>query len=271
MSAPLLEVRDLSIEARNGTAKPLVHGVSFSVSPGRVTCLVGASGSGKTLSCMAVPGLLPQGVRRTGGTIAFEGRLLNELSGEELRELRGTRIAMVMQNPASCFDPVFSIGSHFRETLAAHGGEGNWRVRAEVALKEVGLENANRICRAYPFQLSGGMLQRVMLALALLNDPALLIADEPTTDLDTVAQRCVLDLIDGVRRRRDMGVLLVTHDFGVVARMADDVVVLEEGVVVERRSAVELFEVPEHPISAALVGAHRALCERLDLSEGVGG
>ncbi|MDO4785580.1 MAG: ABC transporter ATP-binding protein [Fretibacterium sp.] len=265
MSVPLLEVRDLRIETSDRAAKPLVRGVSFSVRPGRVTCLVGASGSGKSLSCMAVPDLLPQGVRRTGGSVLFEGRALERLSDGELRGLRGTRIAMVLQNPASCFDPVFSIRSHFRETLAAHGGDSDWRKRAETALREVGLEDADRICRAYPFQLSGGMLQRVMLALALLNDPCLLVADEPTTDLDTVAQRRVLDLIDAARDRRGMGVLLVTHDFGVVARMADDVVVLEDGAVVEDRPAPDLFESPEHPVTAALVEAHRALCERLDL------
>lgn len=268
MSAPLLDVWDLRIETSDRAVRPLVRGVSFSVCPGRVTCLVGASGSGKSLSCMVVPDLLPQGVRRTGGSVLFEGRPLEMLSDGELRGLRGTRIAMVLQNPASCFDPVFSIRSHFRETLAAHGGDSDWRERAETALREAGLEDADRICRAYPFQLSGGMLQRVMLALDLLNDPCLLVADEPTTDFDTVAQRRVLDLIDSARDRRDrrgMGVLLVTHDFGVVARMADDVVVLEEGAVVESRPAPDLFESPEHPVTAALVEAHRALCERLDL------
>lgn len=270
MSAPLLEVRDLRIETAERTARPPVRRVSFTVHAGRVTCLVGASGSGKSLSCMAVPDLLPQGVRRTGGSVLFEGRPLEALPEGELRELRGTRIAMVLQNPASCFDPVFSIRSHFKETLAAHGGDCDWRGRAETALREVGLEDADRICRAYPFQLSGGMLQRVMLALALLNGPSLLIADEPTTDLDTVAQRRVLDLIEAARCRHGMGVLLVTHDFGVVARMADDVVVLEDGAVVEDRPAREVFESPEHPVTAALVEAHRALCARLEPSGGEG-
>ena len=265
MSAPLLEVRGLRIETSERVARPLVRDVSFAVRRGRVTCLVGASGSGKSLSCTAVPGLLPQGVRRTGGAIRFEGRPLDALPARELRELRGTRIAMVLQDPASCFDPLFSIGSHFRETLADHGWDFGWRGRAEAALKEVGLEDAGKICRAYPFQLSGGMLQRVMLALALLNDPSLLIADEPTTDLDTVAQRRVLDLIDAARRRRDMGVLLVTHDFGVVARVADDVVVLEEGAVVEDRPVGDIFSSPRHPVTVALVEAHRALCARLGL------
>ena len=267
MSGPLLDVKNLSVETRGAPVKKLVRDVSFSVRLGRVTCLVGASGSGKSLSCMSVPSLLPPALRRSSGEIVFEGRNLTALSPSDLRELRGTKIAMVLQNPASCFDPVFSIRSHFEETLAAHSLlEGKTSAeRIATALEEVGLENPEAICRAYPFQLSGGMLQRVMLALALLNDPALLIADEPTTDLDTVAQKRVLDLIDAARVRRGMGVLLVTHDFGVVARMADDVVVLDEGCVVESKEVTEIFAAPSHPVTRSLVETHRALSARLDL------
>jgi nickel transport system ATP-binding protein len=182
-----------------------------------------------------------------------------------MKALRGSAISMVMQNPMSCFDPVFSIESHFRETLRAHGVRGHRTMNEKIAaaLAEVGFEDDPKIRHAYPFQLSGGMLQRIMLAIALMLDPELLIADEATSDLDTVAQARVLDLIDEARQRRRMGVLLVTHDFGVVARMADYVLVMEDGEVVERGPVASLFEHPAHDCTKALLAAHGKLSARM--------
>lgn len=270
MSAPLLDVRGLCIETAASPIKPLVRSVSFEVRSGEVTCLVGESGSGKSLSCLSVPGLLPQGVRKTAGEVRWKGAVLDDMSPEARRQLRGSEMAMVLQNPMSCFDPIFSIGAHFEETLAAHGVTGGREMRQKAAatLAEVGLEEGEKLWKAYPFQLSGGMLQRVMLAMALLFDPKLLIADEATTDLDAVAQARVLDLIDDARKRRGMGVLLVTHDFGVVARLADEVMVMEEGVMVERGESAMLFEKPQHPCTKALVAAHENLSARLVDEEG---
>jgi len=261
----LLEVRDLRIETVAEPAKELVRGVSFYVKPGETTCIVGASGSGKTLSCLSVPGLLPQGVRQTGGEIILRGERLDNAAPETLKQLRGSSFSMVMQSPMSCFDPVFSIESHFRETLAAHGVKGRQNVNEKIAaaLAEVGFEDGTAIRHAYPFQLSGGMLQRTMLAIALMLDPELLIADEATSDLDTVAQARVLDLIDEARRRRKMGVLLVTHDFGVAARMADQLIVMDSGTVVERGRVENLFAAPSHECTKALLTAHEKLCARM--------
>ncbi|PIE54369.1 MAG: nickel import ATP-binding protein NikD [Dethiosulfovibrio peptidovorans] len=269
MSAHLLTARELSIETTTNSPLSLVRDVSFSVHPGEVTCLVGESGSGKSLSCMAALSLLPRGVRRTSGTVTFQDRVLDELSPRELQTLRGGRIAVVLQNPSSCFDPVFSIGTHFDETMVAHGGQTSLGRddRIATALGEVGLDDWAEICRAYPFQLSGGMLQRVMLALALINDPVLLVADEPTTDLDTISQKRVLDLIDEARERRGMGVLLVTHDLGVVARMAHHVVVLDQGSLIESGPVRQIFEQPQHPTTQALVSTHKHLSSNLNFKE----
>lgn len=268
----LLEVRNLRIETVASPVRELLRGVSFDVRAGETTCLVGASGSGKSLSCLSVPGLLPHGVRKTEGEIYFRGpSSRNSARGdridspETMKALRGSAISMVMQNPMSCFDPVFSIESHFRETLRAHGVRGHRTMNEKIAaaLAEVGFEDDPKIRHAYPFQLSGGMLQRIMLAIALMLDPELLIADEATSDLDTVAQARVLDLIDEARQRRRMGVLLVTHDFGVVARMADYVLVMEDGEVVERGPVASLFEHPAHDCTKALLAAHGKLSARM--------
>ena len=267
----LLEVRGLRIETVASPVREVVRGASFSVFGGETTCIVGASGSGKSLSCLSVPGLLPPGVRMAGGEILFKGDPLGAAPEGELRSLRGSAIAMVMQNPMSCFDPIFTVESHFRETVAAHGAASRREAdgKAAAALSEVGFDDGAAIMKAYPFQLSGGMLQRVMLAMALALDPDLLIADEPTSDLDTVAQARVLDLIDGARRKRGMGVLLVTHDFGVAARMATTVAVMEQGEVVETGEPAALFDAPVHESARALVAAYEKLCAPL-AAEGVG-
>ncbi len=255
---------------------PLVGPVDLTVERGQVVCLVGPSGCGKSLACMSLLGMLPDGVTRTAGSIrvngqtvdgqAPEGHAANGPPPERLRLLRGREAAYVLQNPASCFDPVFTIGAHFHETLAAHqpagsrnGTRPDWRAAARAALREVGFDDADAILRHYPFQMSGGMLQRVMIALALVLDVQLLIADEPTTDLDLPSQARVLDLLDQVRRTRNMAILLVTHDLSVAARMADRMAVMCHGRVVEQGDVGELFAAPRHPYTRALLAAHHRL------------
>lgn len=259
---------------------PLVGPVDLTVERGQVVCLVGPSGCGKSLTCMALLGMLPDGVARTAGTIRVNGQTVDRQPPEghaahgalpeRLRLLRGRGAAYVLQNPASCFDPVFTIGAHFQETLAAHlpaapkdGPNGtrrpDWHTAALAALREVGFDDAQAILRHYPFQMSGGMLQRVMIALALVLDVPLLIADEPTTDLDLPSQAHVLDLLDQVRRTRNMAILLVTHDLSVAARMADRMAVMRHGRVVEQGDVHELFNAPRHPYTRALLAAHHRL------------
>lgn len=279
-SFPALLVRGLELRraaARSGrppasssgsgaapAAPPLVGPVDLTVERGQVVCLVGPSGCGKSLTCMALLGMLPDGVARTAGSIQVAGQTVDDAAPERLRLLRGRGAAYVFQNPASCFDPVFTIGAHFAETLTAHlpagsGGGAGWRTAALAALREVGFAEAEAILRHYPFQMSGGMLQRVMIALALMLDVQLLIADEPTTDLDLPAQARVLDLLDQVRRTRNTGVLLVTHDLSVAARMADRMTVMRHGRVVEQGDVRGLFTGPRHPYTRALLAAHHRL------------
>ncbi len=258
-------------EATAPPAPPLVGPVDLAVERGQVVCLVGPSGCGKSLTCMSLLGMLPQGITRTAGTIrvhgqAVDGQAVDGPPPERLRLLRGRGAAYVLQNPASCFDPVFTIGAHFQETLAAHlptapgsNTRPDWRAAALAALREVGFDDARAILSHYPFQMSGGMLQRVMIALALVLDVPLLIADEPTTDLDLPSQARVLDLLDQVRRSRNMAILLVTHDLSVAARMADRMAVMRHGRVVEQGDVRELFAAPRHPYTRALLSAHHRL------------
>ena len=272
VTVPALAVRGLELRRAvpgSGVAAaspPLVGPVDLTVERGQVVCLVGPSGCGKSLTCMALLGMLPEGVVRAAGSIRVAGQAVDGAPPERLRLLRGRNAAYVLQNPASCFDPVFTIGAHFQETLAAHlpdaatgGSRTGWRRAALSALREVGFADADAILRHYPFQMSGGMLQRVMIALALMLDVELLIADEPTTDLDLPSQARVLDLLDQVRRTRNTAILLVTHDLSVAARMADHMAVMRHGRVVEQGGARALFAAPRHPYTQALLAAHHRL------------
>ncbi|EGY24903.1 ABC transporter family protein [Desulfovibrio sp. A2] len=281
VTVPALAVRGLELRRavpRSGVtdaAPPLVGPVDLTVERGQVVCLVGPSGCGKSLTCMALLGMLPEGVVRAAGSIRVVGQAVDGAPPERLRLLRGRNAAYVLQNPASCFDPVFTIAAHFQETLTAHlpdaatnGSRTGWRKAALSALREVGFADADAILRHYPFQMSGGMLQRVMIALALMLDVELLIADEPTTDLDLPSQARVLDLLDQVRRTRNTAILLVTHDLSVAARMADHMAVMRHGRVVEQGDARALFAAPRHPYTQALLAAHHRLYGQYPLQEG---
>jgi nickel transport system ATP-binding protein len=252
---PVLVVDGLDLVAgRPPHETPLVHGLGLSVAPGEVLALIGESGSGKSMTCLAVMDLLPPGVRQTAGRIRVSGR-------ETVR--RGRDAAMVLQNPSSCFDPVMTVRGHFRETVRGLGLDGGADARAVAALGEVGFDDPVALLPLYPFQLSGGMLQRVMLALAMLGDPGLLLADEPTTDLDMPAQAKALDCIDALRRTRGLAVLLVTHDLSVAARLADRVAVMRHGRLLETGPAAAFFEAPQSDYGRTLLTAHYDLHDAL--------
>lgn len=279
MSGPYLAVRDLTISmhCRSGGHRVIVNGVNIEAERGRVTGLIGESGSGKSLSCQAMLGLLPRNLQARGAVSL--GGVDMPLAPKRMaaaRKARGARAAMILQNPMSCFDPLFTIAAHFRETLAAHatsgeGGPGisrqeNAPPRWRATLADVGFDAPDAILPLYPFQMSGGMLQRVMIALALALESPFLIADEATTDLDAVAQARVLDLMESLVRTRDMGILLVTHDLSVIARLADSVYVMRHGEMVERGDVQAIFDAPRHTYTQALLAAHFALYDHAPLS-----
>ena len=249
-----LAIQGLCISAG---ATPLVRDVSLQVQRGRVLGLVGTSGGGKSLTVLAMLGLLSPGLRQTGGQVLRDGAVL---AVPQVAALRGAVVGLVQQSPRACFNPLVTIGRHFAETLAAHGLARRLAAeRAAGLLAEVGFDDPGTILASYAFQLSGGMLQRVMLALALCRDPDFLLADEPTTDLDLAVQAQVLASLEQMVARRGIGVLLVTHDLSVIARLADDVAVMQGGRIVEQQDAVGLFDAPRHNATQALLRTHFAL------------
>ncbi len=255
----LLEVDDLRTHffTREGVVHA-VDGVSFSVDRGRTLGIVGESGCGKSVTALSIMGLIPKPPARiVSGSVLFEGRDLTKLSEEELEDVRGAEIAMIFQDPMTSLNPTLTIGTQITEGIRRHLGlDGDEaRRRAVDLLEEVRIPNAKSRLSDYPHRYSGGMRQRVMIAIALSCNPRLLIADEPTTALDVTVQAGVLDLMDELRRSHDMAVIIITHDMGVIAEAADEVVVMYAGQVVELASALELFDHPEHPYTEALLGA----------------
>ena len=260
MSCPALKICDLSV-SHPASGREVVSTLSFTVPGGSTVALVGESGSGKTMTAMAVMGLLPSGFYRASGTVSVDEHPTENLTPEEYRRLRNTSVSLIMQNPMSAFDPVLSIFYHFRETLASHGmtDKAEIRSRALAGLSEAGFDDPARILELYPFQMSGGMLQRVMLALALIASPPLVIADEATCDLDVLAQARALKLLKDHCQRRHLALLLITHDLSVAAEFADEIVVLKEGRLAETGPTRRVFAAPKSDYTARLLAAHRAL------------
>jgi len=254
-----LEVRDLEVEFHiSGTVQRAVQGVSFTLHRGRTLGVVGESGCGKSVTSLSIMRLVPQPPGHyAGGEIRFEGRDLLRLSEAEMRGLRGGAIGMIFQEPMTSLNPVYTCGAQIEESLSVHSrlDRKAARERAIDLLDIVGLPSPRQRVDDYPHQLSGGQRQRVMIALALANDPSLLIADEPTTALDVTIQSQVPDLIRDLRSRTKAAVLLVTHDLGVVADTCDDVVVMYAGRVVERAPTADLFADPQHPYTIGLMAA----------------
>ena len=252
----LLSVGDLSIAFRTRTGPvTAVDAVGFEVPAGRTVGLVGASGSGKTVTCHALLGLLPPNAMRLSGRARFDGTDVFRLDEAALTALRGGRIAMIFQDPTRSLNPVRTIGRQIGETLRLHRGLRGKAARreAEALLDLVGIAEAPTRLSAYPHELSGGMCQRVMIAMAVAARPRLLIADEPTTALDLTTQAQILDLLRDLQRRFGTAILLVTHDMGVVAEMAQDVVVLDRGAVAEAGPVARVFRQPAHAVTRAIV------------------
>jgi oligopeptide/dipeptide ABC transporter ATP-binding protein len=256
MAAPVLRVENLSIRYKTREAAVYANeGVSFELHRGQVLALVGESGCGKTTAAMAILRLLPQDAEVTSGSVLFGGDDLLKMDDRHLRTIRGRRIATIFQDPIAGLNPVISIGDQVAETLQGHLKipKKEARKRAVEILAGVGLSDAERVAKAYPFQLSGGMCQRVMIGMATALDPEVIIADEPTSALDVTIQAQILHQIDELRRTRGTSILLITHDFGVVAQVADEVAVMYAGHVLERGTAEEMLAEPLHPYTHALL------------------
>ena len=262
-AAALLSVRGLTVafDLPHGEATA-VRGVSFDVAAGEIVGIVGESGSGKTVTARSLLGLLPTSGHVAAGAAVFDGTELTGLSERDLGRVRGSRIALVSQEPLSGLDPVFRVGSQLAEVVRRHQrvGRAAARARAVELLATVQIAEPERVARLYPSELSGGMAQRVSIALALAGDPALLIADEPTTALDVTVQAEILALLRELRDRRDMAIVFVTHDWGVLADVCDRAVVMYAGEVVEEAAVEELYRAPRHPYTRSLLAAnpHRA-------------
>jgi peptide/nickel transport system ATP-binding protein len=256
----LLEVRDLrtSFKLEGGGEFAAVDGVSFSVDAGRTLGIVGESGCGKSVTSLSVMGLLPKGQGRvSGGSIHFEGQDLAKLPPAAMRGLRGNRMAMIFQEPMTSLNPAFTIGNQLIEGIRCHRNisDADARERAIEMLRRVRIPSPEQRIDEYPHKLSGGMRQRVMIAMALSCEPQLLIADEPTTALDVTIQAQVLDLMRTLREETGTAIILITHDLGVIAELADDVVVMYSGRIVERASVEALFANPQHPYTIGLLGS----------------
>ncbi len=265
----LLSVRDLKVQFRtdDGLVRA-VDGVSFDVLPGKTLALVGESGCGKSVTAMSILRLIEsQGGIIAGGSIEFQGRNLLELDAASMRRVRGNDIAMIFQEPMTSLNPVYTIGNQISEVLRWHRGLSEQEARAETIrlLELVHMPDPRQRVDEYPHQLSGGMRQRVMIAMALSCEPLLLIADEPTTALDVTVQAQILELMQELQQRLHMAVLLITHDLGVVAGNADDVAVMYAGRIVEHASVFELFDAPKHPYTAGLLASLPQLDHRATL------
>jgi oligopeptide/dipeptide ABC transporter ATP-binding protein len=255
----LLEVTDLATHffTREGVVRA-VDGISFSLERGRTLGIVGESGCGKSVTALSIMGLIPKPPAKiVAGQVLYNGRDLTKLPEKQLEDLRGREIAMIFQDPMTSLNPTLTIGLQITETIRRHYdvSKRDARKKAVELLEEVRVPQAASRLDDYPHRFSGGMRQRVMIAIALSCDPELLIADEPTTALDVTVQASVLDLLDDLRHEHDMAMIIITHDMGVVAEAADDILVMYAGQVVEHAGVLELFDRPEHPYTEALLGA----------------
>ncbi|GGU40635.1 ABC transporter ATP-binding protein [Streptomyces daghestanicus] len=253
----LLEVRDLHVEfrTRDGIAEA-VNGVSYGVDAGRTLAVLGESGSGKSVTAQTVMGILdvPPG-RITGGEVLFEGRDLLKLKEEERRTVRGAEMAMIFQDALSSLNPVLTVGDQLAEMFTVHRGMSrrDARARAVELMDRVRIPGARERVKQYPHQFSGGMRQRIMIAMAMALEPKLIIADEPTTALDVTVQAQVMDLLADLQREYDMGLILITHDLGVVADVADEIAVMYAGRIVETAPVHEIYKAPAHPYTRGLL------------------
>ena len=255
---PLLQLQNINIAPKNAIDRLLVKQVGFSILPGKTTCVVGESGSGKSLTALSIMGLLSKQLRLTSGQVLFNDgesgvQDLTQLDDAGMRKIRGAKIAMIFQEPMTSLNPVLTVGYQIGESLTTHLGLKGAALQSKIAslLSMVGIPE-NR-ANSYPDELSGGQRQRVMIAMSIACEPCLLIADEPTTALDVTVQAQILTLLDELKTRMNMGMLFITHDFGVVADIADQVVVMFRGEIVEAGSKQQVLNNPQHPYTKALL------------------
>ncbi len=258
MTEPILRVENLSLNFVTDTGTvPVLHGLSYALEKGKVLAVVGESGSGKTVQALSILKLLAPNARITGGKILYNGKNLLACKESALRTVRGSKIAMIFQDPGASLNPVLTIGEQLTETLRAHRKISKTAARKKAAelLTQVGIAEAEKRLAEYPFQFSGGMCQRVMIAMALALNPDILIADEPTTALDVTIQAQILQLIKSLQRQNEMSVIFITHNLAVAAQVADEVLVLYAGQCMEHAPAQELFARPLHPYTQGLLGS----------------
>lgn len=251
----LLEVRNLEVTFSKDQEAAKLDRISFSVRRGEFICIVGESGCGKSITSLAVLGLLPPGGRVSSGEILYDGQNLVSLSEREMDQIRGDEISMIFQDALTSLNPVFTIGNQLMESIRVHTGmeKEEAEKKAKILLEKVGLPNPDQMMKKYPFVLSGGQRQRVMIAMALAGEPKLLIADEPTTALDVTIQAQIMELLRELQKDTEMSVLLITHDIGLVAQMADRVIVMYAGQIVEEADVYDLFRRPAHPYTKMLL------------------
>ena len=265
----LLELKNLKtfFATKRGTVKA-VNGVSYSLDAGKVLGVVGESGSGKSVSAMSILRLLDGNGYIDSGEILFNGQDLTKLSMNEMYKIRGNEISVIFQEPMTSLNPVFRIGAQIDEVIALHDGEGkskeDIKKRTVEMLEMVGIANSQGVYEMYPHELSGGMRQRVMIAMALACNPKVIIADEPTTALDVTIQAQILDLLRNLKDRINSSIMLITHDLGVIAEMADYVVVMYAGRVVEKGTAQEIFANPAHPYTIGLMASKPIVGKKVD-------
>ena len=251
----LLSIKNLSVETAYDS-RTLVNNISLDIEKGEAIGVVGESGSGKTLSALSILGLLPRGVQISSGSIVYNGNDLVTSNAETLRSIRGREISMIYQDPMTALNPVMKLGDQLREVIDSHQPKSpDINQMIFDAFKEVGIPDPDRAFHSYPHEFSGGMRQRVMIAMALILSPELLIADEPTTALDVTIQQQILALVLEERRKRNMSMLWITHDLGVVANLVDKVVVMYAGRIVETGSVERIFKEPQHPYTAGLLAS----------------
>ncbi len=255
-AAPVLSVKDLAIGFR-GSQSNVVDGISFEVSRGSTLAIVGESGCGKSLTALALMGLLPPTAKIAGGSIHFQGKSLLSLTEKALSGIRGDSMAMIFQEPMTSLNPMFTAGDQIAEAVKRHRGvsQAEAMARAVQLLRLVGIPAPEQRVQAYPHELSGGMRQRVMIAMALANNPALLVADEPTTALDVTIQAQILSLVRDLQTESGAAMILITHDLGVVAEVADEVVIMYAGRIVEAGPVAAIFDDPQHPYTIGLMGS----------------
>ena len=261
MSAPILEIRDLRTRFDlHGGSLEVVRGVDLEIQPGEMLGLIGESGSGKTITGLSILRLLPGNARMSAATLRYKGSDLRSLDDRQFQALRGRSLAMIFQNPVGAFNPAKRVDWHLREVIRRRqGAQADWAPAAETALKAVGIPRPERVLRLYPHQLSGGMAQRILIAMVLALEPDLVIADEPTTNLDNIVERQILGLFRRLQSRLQAGFLFITHDMTVAATLCDRIAVMYAGEIVEVGPTRDVFAAPRHPYTQGLIATATAL------------